>query len=115
MTTGFALDVSEVVRNLDFAWAFEFLPDGRILVTEGPGRLRIIGTDRTVSTLVAGLPAVFAEGQGGLLDVALDPHFTRNHTIYWSYAEPRAGGNGTALAKGVLTENGGRRASSTSR
>ncbi|HEY5807287.1 MAG TPA: PQQ-dependent sugar dehydrogenase, partial [Povalibacter sp.] len=106
--TSFALDVSEVATNLDSAWAFEFLPDGRVLVTEKLGRLRIIGTDRKVSAPVEGLPKVFAEGQGGLLDVALDPKFADNHTLYWSYAEPRKGGNGTALAKGVLTESGGK-------
>jgi glucose/arabinose dehydrogenase len=100
------LDVSTVAEGLNSPWAFEFLPDGRILVTERPGALRIIDKLGKLSAPVAGLPAVFAQGQGGLLDVALDPQFATNRTIYWSYAEPREGGNGTALAKGVLTENG---------
>jgi glucose/arabinose dehydrogenase len=101
-----ALDVSTIAEGLNSPWAFEFLPDGRVLVTERPGTLRIIDKQGKLSAPVAGLPAVFAQGQGGLLDVALDPQFATNRTIYWSYAEPREGGNGTALAKGVLTENG---------
>jgi glucose/arabinose dehydrogenase len=60
-----------------------------------------------VSAPLKGLPKVYAQGQGGLLDIALDPQFATNNTIYWSYAEPREGGNGTALAKGVLAADGG--------
>lgn len=102
----FELDVTTVASGLNGAWAFEFLPDGRILVTERQGNLRIVGKDGTVSSPLKGLPKVFAQGQGGLLDVALDPQFATNNTIYWSYAEPRDGGNGTALAKGVLAADG---------
>lgn len=99
----FPLDVSVVAKDLNGAWAFEFLPDQRILVTERQGNLRIVGQDGKVSAPLKGLPKVYFEGQGGLLDVALDPQFASNRTIYWSYAEPREGGNGTALAKGVLS------------
>jgi glucose/arabinose dehydrogenase len=84
-------------------WAFEFLPDERILFTEREGNLRIAGKDGKISAPLKGVPKVFFAGQGGLLDVALDPQFASNRTIYWSYAEPREGGNGTALAKGVLS------------
>jgi glucose/arabinose dehydrogenase len=101
----FGLDVTTVAKGLNGAWAFEFLPDGRVLVTERQGNLRIVGTDGTVSAPLKGLPKVLAQGQGGLLDVALDPQFATNRTIYWSYAEPRDGGSGTALAKGVLAAN----------
>lgn len=101
--TDVALDISEVAEGLNGAWAFEFLPDQRILVTERQGNLRIVGKDGKVSAPLKGLPKVYFEGQGGLLDVALDPQFATNRTIYWSYAEPRQGGNGTALAKGVLS------------
>ncbi|MBX5463445.1 MAG: PQQ-dependent sugar dehydrogenase [Steroidobacteraceae bacterium] len=107
LKTSVALNVETVVEGLQSPWAFEFLPDHRILVTERPGTMRIAGPDGKLSAPVKGLPKVFFEGQGGLLDVALDPQFARNHTIYWSYAEPREGGNGTALAKGVLDESGG--------
>lgn len=103
----FALDITQVATDLNGAWAFEFLPDGRVLVTERQGNLRIIGTDGKVSAPLKGLPKVYFEGQGGLLDVALDPQFATNRTIYWSYAEPREGGNGTALAKGVLSADEG--------
>lgn len=99
----FPLEVSVVAKDLNGAWAFEFLPDQRILVTERQGNLRIVGKDGQVSAPLKGLPKVYFEGQGGLLDVALDPQFATNRTIYWSYAEPRKGGNGTALAKGVLS------------
>jgi glucose/arabinose dehydrogenase len=100
-----ALDVKVVAHGLQGPWAFEFLPDNRILVTERSGNLRIISTDGKLSAPAKGLPKVLFKGQGGLLDVALDPDFATNKIIYWSYAEPREGGNGTALAKGVLTES----------
>lgn len=99
----FPLDITVIAKDLNGAWAFEFLPDERILVTERQGNLRIVGKDGKVSAPLKGLPKVYFEGQGGLLDVALDPQFATNRTIYWSYAEPRKGGNGTALAKGVLS------------
>lgn len=100
------LDVRVVASGLDNPWAVEVLPDGRFLVTERSGSLRIIGADGSKSAPATGLPEVFYKGQGGLLDVALDPQYASNHTIYWSYSEPRQGGNGTALARGVLVEEG---------
>jgi aldose sugar dehydrogenase len=102
-----ALDVQVVATGLDSPWGFELMPDGRYLVSERPGNLRIIGADGKVSAPVKGLPPVQFEGQGGLLDVALDPQFASNKTVYWSYSEPRTGGNGTALAKGTLVEEAG--------
>lgn len=92
----------EVAKGLDHPWALEFLPDGRMLVTERPGHLRIVSQDGSISAPLSGVPAVRAQGQGGLLDVALDPAFARNRTIYLSYAEPGEGGAGTAVARGVL-------------
>lgn len=103
MKSEFPIEVAVVAKGLNGAWAFEFLPDQRILVTERRGNLRIIDQDGKLSAPLKGLPKVYFEGQGGLLDVALDPQFASNRTIYWSYAEPRDGGNGTALAKGVLS------------
>ena len=100
-----AFDLVTVVEGLQNPWGMTFLPGGRILVTEKPGRLRIVGTDGTLSEAVAGLPAVDNRGQGGLLDVALDPAFAKNQIIYWSFSEPREGGmNNTAVAKGRLVE-----------
>jgi glucose/arabinose dehydrogenase len=99
------LDVQVVAKGLELPWAVELLPDGRYLVTERAGRLRIIAADGKVSAPVAGLPPILFEGQGGLLDVALDRDFASNHIIYFSYAEPRTGGNGTALAKARLVED----------
>jgi glucose/arabinose dehydrogenase len=102
-----AHEVQTVASGLDSPWAVELLPDGRFLVTERPGRLRIVGADGSISAPVTGLPAVMSSGQGGLLDVALDPQFASNRTIYWTYAEPRTGGNGTALARARLVEGPG--------
>src|SRR6185369_6053296 len=76
----------------------------RMLVTERPGRLRIVAHDRSLSPPVAGLPPVDARGQGGLLDVALDPGFASNGFIYWSYAEPGDGVNNTAVARGKVVD-----------
>jgi len=103
--SGVRLDVRPVVTGLDRPWAFEFLPDGRLVVTEIEGRIRIATPGGALSPPVAGVPKVVAEGQGGLLDVAVDPDFTTNQTLYFSYAEPRGGGkNGTTLARARLID-----------
>jgi glucose/arabinose dehydrogenase len=100
-----ALDVTTVAEGLVSPWSLEFLPDGRMLVTEKPGRLRIVAKDGKLSEPVAGLPMVDARGQGGLLDVVLAPDFAKSQMIYWSYAEPREGGqNNTAVARGKLVD-----------
>jgi glucose/arabinose dehydrogenase len=101
------LDVQVVASGLATPWAVELLPDGRFLVTEKEGNLRIVAADGKVSEPIAGMLPVAAGGQGGLLDVALDPGFATNRTIYFSYSEAREGGNGTNLAKAVLSESGG--------
>ena len=101
-------DVEVVAGGLEHPWAVEPLPDGRLLVTERPGRLRIVSADGTVGEPIAGLPDVDAQDQGGLLDVALSPAFPEDRTIFWSYAEPRDGGNGTAVARGALSADGRR-------
>ena len=102
-----ALDVQTVARGLDQPWGFELLPDGRFIVTERPGAMRIIAADGSISGALQGVPPVAYGGQGGLLDVALDPQFASNRLVYWSYSEPRSGGNGTSLARGRLVEDGG--------
>jgi len=87
-------------------WGLAFLPDGRLLVTERPGRMRIVSADgATLSTPLTGLPAVRAQAQGGLLDVAIDPDFATTPWVYWTYAEDGAGGAGTAVARGQLSGN----------
>ena len=98
--------VYELAGDLETPWGMAFLPDGRMLVTELPGDLRIIGTDGTVSDPVKGTPAVFAQGQGGLMDVALHPDFARNGIVYLSFAEPGDGATaGTALGRGTLADD----------
>lgn len=102
-TASVAFDVVPVVEGLENPWGMTFLPSRRMLVTERPGRLRIVDAGGKLSEPVAGLPAVDARGQGGLLDVALDPDFATNQLIYWSYSEPREPGiNNTAVARGRL-------------
>ena len=97
------MEVTEVARGLEHPWAMTFLPDGSLLVTERAGRLRKVGTDGSISAPLAGVPTVFAEGQGGLLDVALSPNFANNQRVYLSYAEPgESGSAGTAVAYGTL-------------
>lgn len=95
-----------VASGLDHPWGLAFLPDGRMLVTERPGRLRIVTADGQVSTPLTGVPAVYATGQGGLLDVALSPSFASDRLVYVSFAEAGQGGAGTAVARGRLTETG---------
>jgi glucose/arabinose dehydrogenase len=95
-----------VAKGLRLPWAVEVMPDGRFLVNERGGTMRIVSADGKL-TEVTGVPPVLMQGQGGLLDVALDPAFATNRTIYFSYSEPREGGNGTNLAKAVLNESGG--------
>lgn len=95
-----------VARGLEHPWALEFLPDGRILVTERPGRLRIVSRDGALSSPLSGVPRVFASGQGGLLDVAVSPTFEKDGLVYLSYSEPGEGGAGTAVARGKLGASG---------
>jgi aldose sugar dehydrogenase len=103
---GVTFDVVTVTEGLVNPWGMAFLPNGKMLVTERPGRLRVVSADgKQTSEPVAGLPAVDPRGQGGLLDVALDPAFATNQLIYWSYAEPRDGGaNNTAVARGRFVD-----------
>ena len=99
--------VVTLTDKLEYPWGLAFLPDGRMLVTERPGRLRIVAQDGTLSAPLAGVPAVAAEGQGGLLDVALAPDFAQSRTIYLSYAEPGDGGRaGTTVARARLGDSG---------
>lgn len=94
-----------VADGLNHPWAMVFLPDGRALVTERAGDLRILRTDGTMSGPLPGVPAVRARGQGGLLDVALDPAFAENRLVYLSFAESGDGGAGTALGRGRLVDD----------
>ena len=120
--SGVAFDVTVLAKGLERPWAVEPLPNGDLLVTEKPGRLRIVSAKGEVGPPIGGLlpvgsggvsaasgqgglPPITAQGQGGLLDVALSPNFTRDRTIFWSFSEQREGGSGTSVARGVLTED----------
>ncbi len=100
--------VVNVIERLEHPWGLAFLPDGRMLVTERGGRLRIAGSDgRLAAQPVAGLPKIEEYGQGGLLDVALHPRFAENALVYLSFAERGDGGYGTAVLRGRLAGAGG--------
>jgi len=102
---GVAFNVVTVADGINTGWSVAFLPNGKMLVTERGGRLLVIGPDGSRSEPVTGLPAVDARGQGGLLDVALDPDFATNSVIYWSFSEPQDGGaNNTAVARGRFVD-----------
>ena len=103
--TDAAFDVTVVADGLNTPWAVEPLPDGQLLITEKRGQMRIVSADGKVSEPIEGVPAVDARRQGGLLDVALSPGFDKDRTIFWSFSEPRQGGNGTSVARGVLSKD----------
>jgi glucose/arabinose dehydrogenase len=106
-----AIKVEAFAKGLVHPWGLAFLPDGRLLVTERPGRVRLIGKDGKLSAPLQGVPKVYASGQGGLLDVELSPDFASTGLIYLSYADPRDGTkNGTSVAKAKLVtdDDGGR-------
>ena len=98
-----ALRVEVVASGLQNPWGVAFIDGGRFLVTERPGRMRVVAADGRLGEPLAGLPEVDAGGQGGLLDVITDSGFARNRTVYFCYAEPGAGGNSTALASARLS------------
>ena len=98
------LTVETVASGLRHPWGLAFLPDGRMLVTERAGQMRIVTRDGKLSPPLAGVPRVFASGQGGLHDVALDRDFARNNTIYFCFAEPADGGARTSMARARLGE-----------
>lgn len=103
------LKLVTVAKGLETPWSIAFLPDGRMLVTERPGRLRLVEPNGRVSAPLAGLPAVHAAGEGGLMGVVIDPRFVENQFVYWSYSEAGAAAPdlaSTAVARGRLADGG---------
>jgi len=94
-----------VASNLQNPWAVAFLPDGRFLVTERLGRLRVIEPNGEMGGPVLGLPSMVSQGQGGLMDVLVDADFVINNTLYFCFSEPGQGGNSTALARARLSSD----------
>lgn len=101
-----ALKTETVVDGLEHAWAMAALPDGSWLVTERPGRLRLVGADGALSDPISGLPEISAKGQGGLLDVMVGPDFAQDRRLWISYAAPAEGGNQTAVSTATLSADG---------
>ncbi|MGQ0455943.1 MAG: PQQ-dependent sugar dehydrogenase [Hyphomicrobium sp.] len=105
-----ATAVTEVAKGLENPWGLQFLPDGRALVTERPGRMRVVDMDGKLSAPIAGMPNVVQGGQAGMLDVLLAPDFSQSGLIYFSYSEPRGffkNGTSVVRAKLTLTDDGG--------
>lgn len=100
---GVRLDV--VAERLQHPWAVAFLPEGRFLVTERPGRIRVLEADGRINAPLQGLPKTATGGQGGLLDVLLDSNFSSNRTLFFCFSEPGQLGNSTALARAQLSED----------
>jgi glucose/arabinose dehydrogenase len=96
------LEIRTIAKGLENPWGVAELPDGNLLVTEREGRLRLITSNGEVSAPIAGVPKVYASGQGGLLDITLAPDFAQSRMVYFSYAEPGEGGAGTSVARGRL-------------
>lgn len=103
--TSTAFESKVITSSLKSPWGIAVLPDGRLLITEKPGDMRIVSMDGTVSDPLQGIPEVDSEAQGGLLGVTLDPDFASNRMVYWVFSEPVANGNHTAVAKGKLAED----------
>ena len=101
--------VVTLTQDLEQPWGMAFLPDGRLLITERPGRLRVFANGRLERAPIGGLPRVQASGQGGLLDICLHPNFAENRTLYFSYAGPGDGGAATVLARAEFRDGGGLR------
>ena len=97
--------VTEIANGLSSPWGMSNLPDGRIIVTEKGGTMRIVSQSGNVSQEITGLPEVNSSGQGGLLDVAVDADFTSNRILYWSFSRNGDGGTATAVAKGRLSDD----------
>lgn len=104
----YKLNVIEVTSGLDHPWGLAFLPGGQMIVTEREGPVRVIGKNGKKKVPLKGTPRVDNSGQGGMLDVALDPDFHKNNWVYLSYAEPGSGGSGTAVVRGTLNLAGNR-------
>lgn len=103
-----AFRIATLVEDLEHPWSMAFLPGGDMLLTERPGRLRLVRDGRLVERPVSGVPEVWAQGQGGMLDVALHPEFASNRWVYLTYSKPMQAGATTALARGTLSADGGR-------
>ncbi len=106
MRSNVEVAIEVIAQGLEHPWTVAFLPDGRMLVTERPGRLRIVTRGGSVGAPITGLPEMEARNQGGLLDAVAGPNFENDRMIYWSYAAPRGGGaNATHVARGRLSDD----------
>jgi aldose sugar dehydrogenase len=103
--TSMPYDFTVLTRDLNKPWGIATLPDGRLLITEKGGTMRIVTTSGTVSAAITGIPEVNSGGQGGLLGITIDPNFSTNRMVYWAFSQKTPEGNLTAVAKGRLATN----------
>lgn len=104
-TDDYELRLVEVATGLDHPWGLAFLPSGDMLVTErDPGTIRIVNKDGTIRDPLSGVPEAYTSNQGGMLDVTIDPEFTTNNMVYFSFSEPGESGASTAVGRGVLDQ-----------
>jgi glucose/arabinose dehydrogenase len=103
--TSAKFEVKILTEGLSSPWGLTSLPDGRLLITEKAGNLRIVKANGDMSNKITGLPSVDENGQGGLLGITLDPEFEKNRMVYWTFAEKVSGGNHTSVAKGRLSND----------
>lgn len=99
------LQVDIIAKSIGRPWGITHLPDGRLLITDKSGFMQLFETDGKLVSKITGFPTVDSEGQGGMLDVALDPNFETNRFLYWTFSEPHQNGNLTAVGKGRLSKN----------
>ena len=101
--TNTAFEAKVLSSELKSPWGIASLPDGRLLITEKGGAMKIVTQTGAISTALTGIPAVDSKGQGGLLGITIDPAFAQNRMVYWAFSEPVSGGNHTSVAKGKLS------------
>jgi glucose/arabinose dehydrogenase len=104
-TSAGRLRITTITASLEHPWAVAFLPDGRLLAAERPGRIRIVDSNGRLSPPLQGMPPVFAQGEAGLLDLVLDPQFASTGAVFFSYAEPGTTGASTAVARARIADD----------
>ena len=99
------IKITSIADGLKFPWGLDFMPDGRMIVTEKPGNIRIVSKEGVVGAAIQGVPAVRLKGDGGMYDVKLDPNFAQTRLVFWNFVEPVTGGGVTSVARGKLSSD----------
>ncbi len=97
--------ITSIAGGLKFPWGLDFMPDGRMIVSEKPGNIRIVSKEGVVGANIQGVPAVRLKGDGGMYDIKLDPNFAKTRLVFWNFVEPVTGGGVTSVARGKLSSD----------